>query len=475
MLTLAFPEVDLAFLAWVSIAPLLVGARGSSWRRGLSLGFAFGLGFFGTLLYWVALVGYLAWVVLVLVQTAFLGAFGALWGLATTRMEGLGAAFAAAALWTAIEFLRSLVPVGGFTWGEIAQSQHELDWMLRAASLGGAWAVAFLIAFANASVAHGWTSVRASARGRGAVAVAVAAAAVAIAVPALFPVLASEGRSVRVAIVQGNVPRSIPEGFERDLAIIDSHARLTAALDEDVDLVVWPESAVAIDPTRVDDVALTIGDAARAAGAPLIVGGNIDVDEDHYRVVALEVSAAGEIVDLYQKTHLVPFGEYLPARALFEWLPILDQVPRDAIPGRGPGLFQVGGGELATVLSFEGDFGSLVRNRIDAGGRLLAVATNTSTWGDSWASAQHLAMSQVRAAENGVWVVHAAISGISAFVAPDGNVVERTELWTTDTLIRDLAFADEVSVYARTGDWVAYGSLVASALGLAVTARRHRA
>jgi apolipoprotein N-acyltransferase len=84
-------------------------------------------------------------------------------------------------------------------------------------------------------------------------------------------------------------------------------------------------------------------------------------------------------------------------------------------------------------------------------------------------------MSQVRAAENGVWVVHAAISGISAFVAPDGNIVDRTELWTRDTMVRDIAFADDVSIYARTGDWVAYGSLVASALGLIVAARRRRA
>ncbi|MGH2694619.1 MAG: apolipoprotein N-acyltransferase [Actinomycetota bacterium] len=470
ILTLAFPEVDLAFLAWVAISPLLIATRGAGWRRGVSLGFVFGLGFFGTLLYWIALVGYLAWAVLVLVQAAFLGAFGALWGIASRRLGGIGGVPLAAALWTAIEFLRSIFPVGGFTWGQLAQSQHELDWMLRAASFGGAWAVAFVVVFANASVAHGWSRLRASAWGRGAASGVVAI--LALALPATFPALASEGPPVRVAIVQGNVPRSIPEGFERDLAIIGNHARLTASLDRDVDLVVWPESAVAIDPTRVDDVALTLGDAARAAGAPIVVGSNLDVDEDHYRVVALQVSADGEIVDRYQKTHLVPFGEYVPARALFGWLPILDQVPRDAIPGEGPGLFEVAGGRLATVLSFEGDFGSLVRDRIDAGGRLLAVATNTSTWGESWASAQHLAMSQVRAAENGVWVVHAAISGISAFVAPDGNVVDRAELWTTDTMIRDIAFADDVTFYARTGDWLAYASLLAAALGLAVVRRR---
>src|SRR5947207_8969152 len=104
--------------------------------------------------------------------------------------------------------------------------------------------------------------------------------------------------------------------------------------------------------------------------------------------------------------HLVPFGEYVPGRRLLSWLPLLDQIPQDAVAAHDPKSFSVDGGEVTTVLSYEGDFGSLVRQRIGAGGRLLVVATNTSTWRRSWASAQHVAMSQVRAAENGVWVVH---------------------------------------------------------------------
>ena len=469
-LTLAFPEIDLAFVAWVAIAPLIALARGAGARAGLALGLSFGLAFFGTLLSWVSLVGYLAWGVLVVVQAAFLGLFGMLWGIGSKRLRGMGAALLATALWVAVEFLRSIFPVGGFTWGQLAQSQHELDWILNSASLGGSWAVAFIVAFVNALLAEAWIGFRTGERGRGAA--YLAAGALAVALPAAVPRDVSEGDALRVAIVQGNVPRSIPEGFERDLAIIESHARLTSSLPDDVDLVVWPESAVAIDPESVAEVAASLQDAARAAGAPMIVGGNSDIDEDRYRVVAFEVSPEEGITDRYVKTHLVPFGEYVPARDFLGWIPTLEQVPRDAVAGDGPGLFEVAGGTVATVLSFEGDFGSLVRNRIGAGARLLIVATNTSTWGESWASAQHLAMSQVRAVENGVWVIHAAISGISAFVAPDGDVVDRTDLWTTDVVVRDAAFADEVTFYARTGDWLAYLSLAGAGAGLALALRR---
>jgi apolipoprotein N-acyltransferase len=80
-------------------------------------------------------------------------------------------------------------------------------------------------------------------------------------------------------------------------------------------------------------------------------------------------------------------------------------------------------------------------------------------------------MSQVRAAENGVWVIHAALSGISAFVEPDGSVPESAPLWTARTLTHDLAFATEPSFYARTGDWFAYACLLAG-LALAVAGAR---
>jgi apolipoprotein N-acyltransferase len=200
--------------------------------------------------------------------------------------------------------------------------------------------------------------------------------------------------------------------------------------------------------------------AARTVEAPMIVGGNLQVDEDHYQVMAYDVDPDGEIVDRYQKTHLVPFGEYVPGRRFLKWLPILDQVPQDAVAGTERTLFDVDGQKVAPVLSFEGDFGSLVRRRIGEGGRLLVVATNTSTWGHSWASAQHAAFSQVRAAENGVWVVHAALSGISEFIAPDGRVTQRSPLYQEATLVQDLRFSSGTTLYARIGDWLPWTALV---------------
>ena len=103
------------------------------------------------------------------------------------------------------------------------------------------------------------------------------------------------------------------------------------------------------------------------------------------------------------------------------------------------------------------------------------VATNTSTWGDTGASPQHLAFSQVRAVENGVWVAHDAITGISGFIAPNGDVIEQTELRTADVIIQDMYFADGITLYARVGDWLPLLCLLGSTVVIAISVRRRRA
>ena len=471
LLSLAFPEPSLGPLAWLGLIPLLWLCRGAGVWRGFRLGLIFGIGFFGALLIWISIVGYVAWAMLVVLEALFLGLLGAGWALISRHANSAVRIVLAASVWVAVEFLRSSVPLGGFTWGQLAQSQHDLFfWTLRPAAWGGAWLVAGLVVAINAAVAEALL-----ARGRSRILSGVAAAAL-LAAPFALPWSSADGPTLRVAIVQGNVPQDFPGGqYEKELAITRSHARLTSAIGPgEVDLVVWPESSVGLDIERDVTVATEVRDAARSIDTPMIVGGNLDIDAERYKVMAFLVARDGTVVDSYQKTHLVPFGEYVPGRELLSWVPMLDQVPRDAVAGAEHRVFPGPKGPIATVISFEGDFGSLVRKPIAAGGRLLVVATNTSTWGHSWASAQHVAFSQVRAAETGVGVVHAALSGISAFIEPGGEIVSSTDLYEATTTIGTMSFAPQTTFYVRTGDWFAYLSLVVSAVGAAWVLRPKR-
>jgi apolipoprotein N-acyltransferase len=471
-LACAFPEPDLAPLAWIALCPLLLLAPSRGAGSGLLAGGLFGLGFFGVLLAWISLVGWVSWAALVCVQAAYVALFGCAWAVVARSERRLVRLLGPPLLWVAlVEYLRSVFPARGFPWGQLAQSQHNVSWLLDAAALGGGWLVAWLVVFANAALTEWLVSRR---RGRRGDAWLLGAAALALLAPALLPDSPAGGHPLRVAIVQGGIPGGFADDtVAKELAITARHRRLTEDLGgARLDLVVWPESSVGLDIERVPRLAAEVRAAARAVGAPLIVGANLDSGADRYRVAALLVDPAGEVEEVYQKTHLVPFGEYIPARRWLEWIPLLDQIPRDAVVGSEPTLFSVAGGQVAPVISFEADFGPLVRRRIALGGRLLVVATNTSTWGRSWASAQHLAFTRVRAAENGVWVVHAALTGISAFVSPEGAVLASTPLGRAATTVATVRFADSISPYARLGDWLPPVCVVLSAAVVLAGARR---
>ena len=473
-LAFAFPEADLAPFAWVALVPLLIAVQGSTTRRAAGLGALFGFAFFGTLLIWVSIVGWFGWFLLVSFQVLFVILFSIVLAWLSRSIGVLTALVMAPFVWVATDFLRSVFPIFSFTWGQLAQSQHDLLWFIRPAALGGAWLVTFIVVSINSSIA---IAVIRGRRQRTAFVVPALAALALIVGPAIFPPNEATGEPINVAIVQGNVPRDwTGTSFEKRVQILEGHVNSTLELaGRDIDLVVWPESAVGIDLEKDPFVAEQITQAARAVGAPMIVGGDLDAGPENYRVMAFLISAEGDVVDRYQKTHLVPFGEYIPGRALLEWIPMLDQVPRDAIPARAPVVFDVAGGRVAPVISFEGDFGSLVRGRIDHGGRLLIVATNTSTWRESWASAQHVAFSQLRAVENGVGVVHAAVSGISAFVAPDGEVLQSTDLWERTAIVNRMNFAASITFYTRVGDWLPLLSLiVSSAMVIRIALRTRR-
>lgn len=467
-LSFAFPEPSLSWITWIAFVPTIaltreIGARRSALAWGL-----FALGFFGTLLSWVSIAGWIAWGVLLVVQTPFIVLFGALWGWLAPKTGPLGRIALAGAGWAGFEYLRSIFPVGGFTWGQLAQSQHDVTWMLEWAALGGGVVLGGVLVALNAALAE--VIGAPSHRNRMAPGAVVIAAFV-IPIVSSFFYVASDVTPLRIGLVQGNADPAIAPSYEKELDILASHERLTAELQEKVDVVVWPESSIGIDPD-LDEAAEALESAATAVDAPMIVGGNERVDDQRYRVSAFHVDESGTIIDRYRKTHLVPFGEYVPYRGLFGSLPILEQVPLDAIPGDERKLFRIRGVDIAPVISFEGDFGSLVRSRIADGGDILVVATNTSTWLHSWASAQHVAFSQVRAAENATPVVHAAISGISAIISDRGEVLESLPLYEPRTLVRAVAPRVTTTPYTRFGDWILLAAIVVCAAVWEASRRR---
>ncbi|MFD1829349.1 apolipoprotein N-acyltransferase [Streptomyces desertarenae] len=509
-LAAAFPPYDVWPLAPLAVAALALLARGRTVRQGAWLGFAAGLPFFLVLLKWLDVIGWDAVFGLALVESLFFVPLGA--GLALSSRLPLWPLWGAC-LWVAEEWARDRLPFGGFPWGRLAFAVTDSPF-LPLAALGGAPLVTFAVALTGGLLAAalaalpGLRRVRrgagaggaepdaggAGSAPRGARAVLPAAAAGALAAATAVsgyavPVPTEAADTVRIAVVQGNVQQPGMDFLGRPMLILENHVEATVDLAEDVaagrtarpDLVIWPENASDLDPYRYPQAYAAIDRAAKAVGVPLLVGALVDHREhegyvENQGIVWDPETGPGAS---YTKQHPVPFGEYVPYREqLSKVVTRLQRVPRDFWPGEGTGVLDVGPARLGDVICFEVAYDGIVRDTVNDGARALVIQTNNATYGRSGQPEQQLVMSRLRAVEHGRAVVTAATSGISAVVAPDGTVGQRTEEFTQDVLTADLPLRDEITLADRIGSAPEWALAIVGVLSCAVAhvlGRRRRA
>ncbi|MGI8697756.1 MAG: apolipoprotein N-acyltransferase, partial [Mycobacteriales bacterium] len=456
----AFPPLDIWPLAAIGPALLLVALGGSSLRRAALLGLGYGAAVFSPLLSWLVNVGVVPYLGLAAVETLI----GAVLAVALrlsmrVRWWPLGAA----AVWVGVEAVRDRVPYGGFPWGRLAFSQADspaLGW----SAVGGAPLVSFLVALVAALLA--WLALSSSWRSARMPAAVLAGAAVLAASGAALPTSGTPHGQLRVAVVQGNVPRSTDVAEQqRKLTVLRNHVQANAVLADRVrsgkvaapDLVVWPENATDLDPGNVPLVHDLIAGAVADIGRPTLVGAVLDAPNHHiYNAGQLWLPGTG-VVQTYVKRRLVPFGEYIPLRDLLA--PIIPQiklVPRDFAPGHAATVFDVAGAHVADVICYEIAFDGLVRASVRAGADLLVEQTNDASFtrdGQLGETRQQLAMARLRAVEHRRSVVVASTSGISAVIAPDGVVVAETPVFTQRELVRTVPLITASTLADRVGAW----------------------
>ncbi|MDX1468073.1 MAG: apolipoprotein N-acyltransferase [Acidimicrobiia bacterium] len=452
---LAFPPFGPGILIVPGVALFLWGLRATgSHRQGLTLGAIYGVVFFGGLMWWLSVLDPLA-LILIPAQTAFLAAFG--WWLARYRQLPSGTWFLlAVGGWGLMELLRYNFPFGGLEWGAAGYALSDLLATRLPAGVIGTSGLTILAVALSATAAlavertwHPWLWLV-----PGAVALVYA-----LAVVQQLPNL--DGPAPDVAIVQGSTPCPFEHCPPNErLRTYQQHLALTQQIEPgSVQLVVWSESstgATNADPVLNPGVGEAIGAEAERIGAWMLIGGDRQLSETHWVNANVLFDPSGEIVGEYRKQHPVPFGEYIPFRSVFGLIPALSAVPRDMVPGVGPVVFEgVAGVNLGSVISFEGGFSRYALEHRRAGANLIVIATNEASYDRTPASDQFIGMTRMRAVELGVPVVHAAVTGKSVVVQPDGSLGEHTGLGTME-ILRDVAGTARRSIYTAIGDIVLY-------------------
>lgn len=428
LLPLSFSPFHYYPVAVISLALLFISWQGVTAKQAAFRGFLFGLGFFGVGVSWVYVAihdfgnaGMPLAVLLTGLFVAFLSSYIALfgWGVRKISRETLSTVdfvFLLPVAWLAFEYFKGWF-LTGFPWLEVGAGQ--IDGPLSGyISIVGVSGVSLLTALSAGLLAAGWQAKR----------ISLLVVVIIIWTTGFFlqPILWTQpvDKEIKVTIVQGNIPQQIkwdPEQLYKTLALYQARTEQ----HWDSDLIVWPENAVPVFYQQVKEFYLyPLAELAKANQTDILLGLPVrnKVKDQYYN----SIMSMGSQQDFYYKSHLVPFGDYVP----FEWLrgiiTFFDLPMSSFSSGPVSGQLLLAAGQLiGTSICYEDTFSRQVLRTVPEAS-LLVNATNNAWYGDSFAPHQHLQISRNRALETGRPIIRATTNGVSAFIDFKGNLQQQT-------------------------------------------------
>jgi len=450
--------------------------KSSGPRQAARIAWGFGAGYFALAMVWiiepflvdVSRHGWMAPFAL-LGMSAGLALF---WGIAGAFAKGLSSAGVTGALvWAfalgAAELARSYV-LTGFPWALIGHVWIGWAPMQLAAWIGPHGLTAFTLICPALAVGL-WPN-----RMRVATAVGIFAGVYGVALWLLSqPLNEREGPTVR--LIQPNAPQHLKWHRDHVQSFFDRQIAFTAIkADLKPDLIIWPETAV---PTLLENADSALEYISQAAGdVPVIVGIQRSQDGQAFNSLAV-LGADGTVSEVYDKHHLVPFGEYIPAMGFLSVLPFGSFVEEHGFgytAGPGARLLDLGAyGKVLPLICYEAVFPQDVNATNETPDWILQI-TNDAWFGNWIGPYQHLAQARLRAVEQGRALVRVANTGVSGVIDSKGQVIAQLDLNTAGFLDTQVPLAEEETLYSRTGDWSILLVYLAALVAIFGRARRKR-
>jgi apolipoprotein N-acyltransferase len=487
LLVLIFPPFDFYPLAWFALIPLLISLTGKKLTSSLFLGILTGFIYFIGTIYWVyhsmyyygnipAILSVLLLFLLCLYLALYIGIFSVLFTYLSKRSR-FPALFIIPVVWVSLEIMRTYI-FTGFPWSVLGYSQHKFTTVIQLADITGVYGVSFLITAVNGAlfdIFHWPKKVsRMPLFGHWHMTLGLLSLVFAI----LFSLFYGMWKfrtdeavhGVRASVVQGNIKQDEKWDISYQKKIIEIYKRLTKkAVQSSPDLIVWPETALPFIFGKEESLTAEIVEFQKKTGIHLLFGSVLvhDMKESEYELSnsALLLSPAGKVVSVYDKIHLVPYGEYVPLRRLFPFLEKLVAGIGDFITGKEYTVMNKAPARISTLICYEIIFPGMVRKFVDRGANLLVSLTNDAWFGPTSAPYQHFSMAILRAVENRVPVIRAANTGISGFIDAKGRVRGKSDIFVEDVMTAFIPLGSlEKSFYTKYGDLFAFLCIISCVL-----------
>jgi apolipoprotein N-acyltransferase len=468
LLTTSFAPLNVDWMAWVFLIPLLVSLRNKSPLDCFKLGGIAGLSHYITLIYWIIVVlhhyGGLnlifalgALLLLSLYLALYIACFSLIWN--TVQKDRLAMVLAAGS-WVGLEYVRTHA-MTGFPWCLLGYSQYLRLPLIQISDIAGVYAISFLIVMVNLGIFKLVCFSRSDTIRARATELGIVILLIGLTLLYGYNSLkrkvdaVSDPNMLRIAVAQGNIDQSLkwnPELQEETLALYRNLSERVAGFKPK--LVIWPETALPFFFQNNPAFSRQVFRVAETMNSAILFGSPAytrDSKGMHYYNRAYLISGK-MIYDYYDKVHLVPFGEYIPLK---RFLPFVNRlVPAAGDFTSGGKVKPISGADLriGPIICFEAIFPDISRKQAKQGAQLLVNLTNDAWFGRTSAPYQHLSMAVIRCVENGLPMARAANTGISAIILPTGMIIARGGLFMREVLCEELSLAHAKTFYSQFGD-----------------------
>ncbi|HET6932236.1 MAG TPA: apolipoprotein N-acyltransferase [Candidatus Acidoferrum sp.] len=498
ILSLSFYGAQPSFYSWFCLAILLFSLLGARARVAFFCGFLHGLIFVVTCVPWVAEVlsvhGGMSvaagWSVLLLIATIWGCSIGLYtWMVQRLSLRSVGLAlFGAPFLWISTEVLRAYLPEISFPWGLLGYPAAGNPAVAQLTTITGIYGVSFLVAVFNSLLI--WIMVSPSERRKNRLAVGFAVLAILLAAQIVGPHFVPTATPSHVArVVQPNFPEN--EGYvgdwyadhKTDMAELEQLSLRPSSGSRQPDLLVWPEAPA---PFSFQDPHFGpyISHLASEFQHPVLVGiidwkpilesgkGIPRTGLVPYNSAAM-LNSMGQKTFMYDKIHLVPFGEYEPFPLIHQVVTSVSEEVGGFRKGTARNVGHLSNGSTFSVfICYEAIYAGEIRQFANNGAQLLLNISNDGWFGKSVAAEQHLRMARVRAVENRRWLIRDTNSGITAAIDPYGNVTRVMQRDARGSADLPYDFRTDKTLYTRFGDWFAWMCVGVSAILVMLTFRK---
>lgn len=498
LLFACFPAINWSAFVWLCTLPLLLALIAErQLRRAFFLGYLAGAIFLAGSCYWFVYVmrryGGMGWplaigvlILFLLVFSIFFGAFGLVESGVARQSKG-GALALAPFLWVTMELARTYL-ITGFPWNLLGYAVKAAG-LRQVASVTAVYGLSFLAVSVSALAA--WWLIR-PVRWRRAAALAICLVLLALAnrLVWLLTVPQPEPPASNAFLLQPNIPldeskleKWIPWKDPHNLmelvqttinAVCQGHPTAISAMMPDCSepaeqraarpLVIWPENPAPFYFAR-DPVFTNAMETMATHTGSYVISGTVMFDESGRRPrnSAVVLDPEGRLLLVYDKIHLVPFGEYVPWWAFPGLVGKITFEAGDFIPGRDYKIAATSAGGIGTFICYESVFPQLVRRLAVNGAGVLVNISDDGWFGNSAAGSQHLEMARLRAIENGRYLLRSTNDGVTAIIDPRGEIVARLPRYEARVLSGRFAFLNTRTFYTAHGDVFAWLSAAAAA------------